>query len=137
MAKLGDKSRIKFATKLVDGVTNEDFGIKTDTADVTTKDSVGWTEIFPVNKNGELALSIVFETKPGGSPTKAYLKDFIDAQIAGTLTAWEYALSDTTGDMKFTGNLYVTGVSIKSKVKDVVTADVTFAPTGTITVGTV
>lgn len=137
MTVLGSASRSTFNTKTIAGVTSEDFGIKVDTVDIGTKDSVNWSEIFPVNKDGSLSLSLVFQTKPGGSPTQAYLKDFMDAILAFTLSTFTFPMSTVSGDMKFTGSAYVTDVSIKTKNKDVITADVTIKPTGTITLTTV
>lgn len=137
MAQLGDKSRVKFDGKTIAGATAEDFGIKTDFANITTKDSVGWDEVFPVKKNGTLSVDLVFEKKPGGSPSQAYFKDLLDAQMADALKTFEFAMSDVTGDVKFTGNCYVESLDPKTKNSDVITVGVTLRPTGTITVGTV
>lgn len=136
MANLGDNSRVKFDGKTIAGATAETFGLKTDFANISTKDNVGWDAVFPVKKSGELSADLVFDKKPG-SPTQAYLKDFVDAWLAGTLTTWEFAVSQVSGDIKFTGNCYVGDINIKGDTGTVVTATVSLRPSGTITVGTV
>lgn len=137
MATNGNVARLTIATKLINQVTNEDFGLKLSMIDITSKTSAGNKEVIPGLKERTAAAEMIFETKPSGSPTDWYFKDAIDAWNAGTLLAFTYSLSATSGDVKFSGNLYVTDVAVKSTNDDKVTAALTFAITGAVTIGTV
>lgn len=137
MAQLGDKSRVKINSKLLQYASNETFGISTDNANITTKDSLNWDEIMPTKHNGEISVDIDFEKKPSGTPATLYPVDLVTLQLARTLATFEFACSDITGDLKFTGNAYILKSDIKAQNNDKVTYAVTIKPTGTITVGTV
>ena len=54
-----------------------------------------------------------------------------------TLLAFTYSLSATSGDIKFSGSLYVSDCSVKSANDDKITCSLTFAITGAVTIGTV
>jgi predicted secreted protein len=137
MATNGNVARLTIATKLINQVTTEDFGMKLSMIDITSKTSAGNKEVMPGLKERTAAAEIIFETKPAGSPADWYFKDAVDAWNAGTLLAFTYSLSATVGDVKFSGNLYVSDIAIKSANDDKVTASLTFAITGSVTVGTV
>lgn len=137
MATNGNVARLTIATKLINQVTSEDFGLKLSMIDVTSKTSAGNKEVIVGLKERTAAAEIIFETKPGGAPTDWYFKDAVDAWNAGTLLAFTYSLSATVGDVKFSGNLYVSDIAIKSANDDKVTASLTFAVTGNVTIGTV
>jgi hypothetical protein len=137
MATVGDKSRVKINSKLLQEASNETFGITTDTANITTKDSLQWDEIMPVKHNGEMSVDITFSKKPTGTPATLYPVDLVTLQLARTLATFEFAVSDVTGDLKFTGNAYILKSDFKAQTSDKVTYAVTIKPSGTITVGTV
>jgi predicted secreted protein len=137
MATNGNVARLTIATKLINQVTTEDFGMKLSMIDITSKTSAGNKEVMTGLKERTAAAEIIFETKPAGSPADWYFKDAVDAWNAGTLLAFTYSLSTTAGDVKFSGNLYVSDIAIKSANDDKVTASLTFAITGAVTVGTV
>jgi len=136
MATNGNVARFTIATKSINQVTSEDFGLKMAMIDVTSKTSAGNKEVITGLKERTASAEIIFETKPG-SPTDWYFKDAIDAWNAGTLLAFTYSMSATSGDVKFSGNLYVSDVAVKSTNDDKVTASLTFAITGAVTIGTV
>jgi len=136
MATNGNVARFTIATKSINQVTSEDFGLKMAMIDVTSKTSAGNKEVITGLKERTASAEIIFETKPG-SPTDWYFKDAIDAWNAGTLLAFTYSMSATSGDVKFSGNLYVSDVAVKSTNDDKVTASLTFAITGSVTIGTV
>jgi len=136
MASNGNNARFTIATKLINQVTSEDFGLKLAMIDITSKTSAGNKEVMPGLKERTASAEIIFETKPG-SPTDWYFKDAIDAWNAGTLLAFTYSLSATAGDIKFSGNLYVSDCAVKSANDDKVTCSLTFAITGAVTIGTV
>lgn len=136
MASNGNNARFTIATKLINQVTSEDFGLKLAMIDITSKTSAGNKEVMPGLKERTASAEVIFETKPG-SPTDWYFKDAIDAWNAGTLLAFTYSLSATSGDIKFSGNLYVSDCSVKSANDDKITCSLTFAITGAVTIGTV
>ena len=137
MAKLGQKARITLATKSIGLVKSEDFSLKTDVADITTKDSLNWSEVLPTKHTGSFSAEVVYEKKPSGSPTQQYAADLLALQINMTLTAITFAFSDTTGDIKLTGNVYITDFALKSATSDVITYTITLTPSGEIAVGSV
>jgi predicted secreted protein len=136
MATNGNNARFTIATKLINQVTSEDFGLKLAMIDITSKTSAGNKEVMPGLKERTASAEIIFETKPG-SPTDWYFKDAIDAWNAGTLLAFTYSLSATAGDIKFTGSLYISDCSVKSANDDKITCSLTFAITGAVTITTV
>ena len=137
MATNGNNARITLATKLLHDVVSEDFGLKTAMIDVTTKTSAGNKEVITGLREQTLSCEMIHTTKPGGSPTDYYVKDIVDAWNAGTLLAWTYSASATTGDIKFSGNAYVSDIAIKAAANDKVSVSITLAPTGSVTIGTV
>jgi predicted secreted protein len=137
MAINGNNARFTLATKLINQVTSEDFGLKLAMIDITSKTSAGNKEVMPGLKERTASAEVIFETKPAGSPADFYFKDAIDAWNAGTLLAFTYSLSATAGDIKFTGSLYISDCSVKSANDDKITCSLTFAITGAVTIGTV
>jgi predicted secreted protein len=137
MASNGNSARFTLATKLINQVTSEDFGLKLAMIDITSKTSAGNKEVMPGLKERTASAEVIFETKPAGSPADFYFKDAIDAWNAGTLLAFTYSLSATAGDIKFTGSLYISDCSVKSANDDKITCSLTFAITGAVTITTV
>ena len=137
MAINGNNARFTLATKLINQVTSEDFGLKLSMIDITSKTSAGNKEVMPGLKERTASAEVIFETKPAGSPADFYFKDAIDAWNAGTLLAFTYSLSATAGDIKFTGSLYISDCSVKSANDDKITCSLTFAITGAVTITTV
>jgi predicted secreted protein len=137
MASNGNNARFTLATKLINQVTSEDFGLKLAMIDITSKTSAGNKEVMPGLKERTASAEVIFETKPAGSPADFYFKDAIDAWNAGTLLAFTYSLSATAGDIKFTGSLYISDCSVKSANDDKITCSLTFAITGAVTITTV
>lgn len=133
---LGNDSRFTLATMPIANVKDENFGLKTAVENITTKDSVGWEEVLPTVHGGEITLELNYEKKPG-SPTKQYPVDLLNYQLNRTKVAFTMPFSDETGDVKLTGNVYITGFDVKTKNDVVSTISVSVKPTGTITVGTV
>jgi len=137
MASNGNNARFTLATKLINQVTSEDFGLKLAMIDITSKTSAGNKEVMPGLKERTASAEVIFETKPAGSPADFYFKDAIDAWNAGTLLAFTYSLSATAGDIKFTGSLYISDCSVKSANDDKITCSLTLAITGAVTITTV
>lgn len=137
MATNGNKARLKLNTKLANDETSSDFGSKTNMIDITSKTTGGNKAVMPGLQERTLTMEAIFEKKPSGTPTDLYPVDLATWQNNGTLVAFEYALSDVTGDIKYSGNLYIESVSFKSAANDKVTYSVTFAITGAVTLGTV
>ena len=137
MASNRNNARFTLATKLINQVTSEDFGLKLAMIDITSKTSAGNKEVMPGLKERTASAEVIFETKPAGSPADFYFKDAIDAWNAGTLLAFTYSLSATAGDIKFTGSLYISDCSVKSANDDKITCSLTFAITGAVTITTV
>lgn len=137
MAKNGKLSRIQIEDKKLQGVTDESFGLKTDNVDITTKDSVDWSEILPTRNNGTFNAEITFEKKPGGSPTTLYAVDLLNYQIAMTKVGIQFDFSTETGDISLTGDVYILQADVKASNNDKVTYSVQFQTTGALTVGTV
>jgi predicted secreted protein len=137
MATNGNVGRITLATKLINEVLSEDFGQKMSMIDITSKTSAGNKEVMPGLKERTLSAELIFTKKPSGSPTDYYFKDLVDAYDADTLLAFTYAMSATSGDVKFSGNLYVMDYAVKAANNDKITVAVSFQITGAVTVGTV
>ena len=137
MATNGNKARIKINSKLINQPTSEDFSSKTAAIDITSKTSAGDKEVIMGLAERSLNFEMVFDKKPSGSPTDLYFTDIVTLKEARTLTTWEYAMSDVSGDVKFTGNCYVADYAVKAASDDKVTVAVSIMPTGAVTVGTV
>ncbi len=136
MATNGNVARLKLDSKLVNQETSSDFGSKLSPIETTSKTSGGVKEQIMGLKEYTLSAEAIFDKVPS-SPTEVYAKTMIDWFEARTLVAFEYALSATSGDVKYTGNLYISDLSFKSAANDKVTYSVTYAITGAVTVGTV
>lgn len=136
MATNGNVSRLTLGSKLVNQELSSDFGTKLAAIETTSKTSGGTKEVIMGLKEYSLSLEANFDKVPG-SPTEVYAKTLVDWFEARTLVAFSYALSATSGDLKYTGNLYVSDISFKGAHNDKVTYSVTFAITGAVTVTTV
>lgn len=137
MATNGNVSRLKLDTKLLNEESSSDFGAKLNPIDTTSKSSGGNKEVIMGLKEYTLSCEAIFDKKPSGSPTEAYAIDLLNYFNNRTLVPFEYALSDVSGDVKFTGNLYISDMSFKAANNDKVTYSVTYAITGAVTIGTV
>lgn len=133
----GNVARITLDSKLIDQPISEDFGSKTAAIDITSKTSAGNKEVMMGLSENTLAFEMVFSKKPSGSPTELYFADIVTLKANRTLVTWSYAMSATSGDVKFSGSCYVSDYAVKAQTDDKITASVTLAPTGAVTIGTV
>lgn len=136
MATNGNNARITISSLLLHDVVSEDFGLKTSMIDVTTKTSAGNKEVITGLREQTLSCEMLHTKKPSGG-TSIYVSDLVDMYSMGTLVAWTYSASATPGDIKFSGNAYVSDIAIKAAANDKVSVSITLAPTGAVIIGTV
>lgn len=108
------------------------INIETDTVEINHKDnySNNWKEIIPAANgwSGSTNGLIFFDAANG-------IDDAISAQIAKTKIKVEFSTA-VTGDLKWTGDAYITSCELSGSVGEVSTYAVSFTGTGPLTMAT-
>lgn len=125
----------KTILKVGDGQTPETFTtvavvtdisgptIQVNTADVTNRDSQGYTDVVAVTKSlGELTFDIIYDP---AEPTHQVLRQLVET---GNRRNFKLVLADQTTAWQFAG--YVTGFEVNSALDDAMRASITITLTG-------
>lgn len=108
------------------------LSIETDTVEINHKDnySANWKEIIPAASgwSGSTNGLVYFDAANG-------IDDAIAAQIAKTKVKIEFSTA-VTGDLKWSGDAYLTSCELSGSVGEVATYAVSFTGTGALAQGT-
>jgi predicted secreted protein len=97
--------------------------ITVNTADVTNRDSQGWTDVIATTKSaGEVSFDIILDP---AEPTHALLRQLVDT---GQLRNFKLVLADGVTAWQLRG--YVTSYEVNSALDDAMRASITIAVTG-------
>jgi len=115
---------------IVAHATNCSLDLSMDERDITSKDSSGWKEIAGGLRNWSISTDALYDaTDLGGTKTDfVALFDVVDAR---TKVYIEFSLQNpATGDYIYTGEGYVTSLSLSGGVEDTATYSCSISGTG-------
>jgi len=134
MAKVDGKNiRLKIATVFLYGVTTTDLSLEKDMIDTTAYESNGHKEYLAGEGGGTISATILYDED--GTSGGTY-NDLFDAWKAGTSVAFIYG-GTVTGDEIYSGNCFISSLSLNAPKNESTTASVTLQITGEITAGVV
>jgi hypothetical protein len=113
--------------------TTASLELSVDMPDATTKDSQGWAEFFAGVRSFTLSSDGLVNY---ATATGVETDELVALLIARSAVAIEFATS-TTGDMKLSGNAFVSSISQTADMESPSGFSVTFQGTGALTQGTV
>jgi len=132
MAKLDGKDIVlKIGGVVLVGRTTGSINFTSDMLDATTADSEGWKEFLAGENNATLSIGGLYdpEAAEGASESIAYI-------FAGTKVTWYYGQT-TAGGTYYTGDAYISRVSIQGDKNTVASYTIEIQNTGTPDVETV
>ena len=113
--------------------TTASLEMSVDMPDATTKDSAGWAEFFAGVRSWTLSSDGLVDYASSGS---VETDELVTLLINRAAVAVEFATS-TAGDMKLSGNAYITSISQTADMESPSGFSVSFQGTGALTQGTV
>lgn len=113
--------------------TTASLEMSVDMPDATTKDSAGWAEFFAGVRSWTLSSDGLIDYATSAS---VETDELVAMLIARTAVSVEFATS-TAGDMKLSGNAFVTSISQTADMESPSGFSVSFQGTGALTQGTV
>jgi predicted secreted protein len=113
--------------------TTASLELSVDLPDATTKDSAGWSEFFAGVRSWTLASDGLIDY---ATDAKVETDELVAMLIARTAVAVEFSTS-TSGDMKLSGNAFVSSISQTADMESPSGFSVSFQGTGALTQGTV
>jgi predicted secreted protein len=113
--------------------TTASLELSVDMPDATTKDSQGWAEFFAGVRSFTLSSDGLIDYATSAS---VETDELVAMLIARSSVAIEFATS-TAGDMKLSGNAFVSSISQTADMESPSGFSVTFQGTGALTQGTV
>ena len=115
---------------IVAHATNCSLELSMDERDITSKDSAGWKEIIGGLRNWSLSADALYDATDLGATKTDFvaLYDLIDAR---TKVYVEFALANAAaGDYIYTGEGYVTSISLSGGVEETATYSCSISGTG-------
>lgn len=113
--------------------TTASLEMSVDMPDATTKDSAGWAEFFAGVRSWTLSSDGLIDYASSGS---VETDELVTLLINRTAVAVEFATS-TAGDMKLSGNAFITSISQTADMESPSGFSVSFQGTGALTQATV
>ena len=113
--------------------TSASLELSVDLPDATTKDSAGWSEFFAGVRSFTLSSDGLVDYATSAS---VETDELVALLIARTAVAVEFSTS-TSGDMKLSGNAFVSSISQTADMESPSGFSVSFQGTGALTQGTV
>jgi TP901-1 family phage major tail protein len=115
---------------IVAHATNCSLELSMDERDITSKDSAGWKEIAGGLRNWSISTDALYDATDLGA-TKTDFVALFDLVDARTKIYVEFTiLSPATGDYIYTGEGYVTSLSLSGGVEDTATYSCSITGTG-------
>lgn len=132
MAKYnGDKLAVVVNGVPIAGTRSFTLTINQTNFDSSSKDSAGWNEVLPGNRDWNVSFDGLFD--PSGIMQAEEIFDLIDGRTAVTL---EIAVIEGSG-LKFTGTAYANNLTLGAPSGEAVTLSGGFDGTGTLVKGSV
>lgn len=113
--------------------TSASLELSVDLPDATTKDSAGWSEFFAGVRSWTLSSDGLVDYATSAS---VETDELVAMLIARTAVSIEFSTS-TSGDMKLTGDAFVSSISQTADMESPSGYSVSFQGTGALTQGTV
>jgi hypothetical protein len=113
--------------------TTASLELSVDLPDATTKDSAGWSEFFAGVRSFTLSSDGLVDY---ATDAKVETDELVALLIARTAVAVEFSTA-TSGDMKLSGNAFITSISQTADMESPSGFSVTFQGTGALTQSTV
>lgn len=121
----GSQLRIKVNSKLIYHATDAEISVELGTKERATKDTSG-VEVSPdlISWSASGNALGAYDLDTAEALTHNEFEDLFDLMIAKTLVPVEFTLgtSGTTGDTYYTGNAYITSLSLNATVREDATA---------------
>jgi len=127
----GTKIALYYSGSKIGAATSHSLSLQTETADVTTKDSLGWKEIIPTLKSWSTDMDALMTF----DETVGY-EALYDAFINRTLLYVKLS-TEVTGEEKFYGTAYITSLEANAPQEDAVTYSCSIEGTAALTRATV
>jgi predicted secreted protein len=113
--------------------TTASLELSVDLPEATTKDSAGWSEFFAGVRSWTLSSDGLVDYATG---SQVETDELVAMLIARTAVIVEFSTA-TSGDMKLTGNAFVTSISQTADMESPAGFSVSFQGTGALTQSTV
>jgi predicted secreted protein len=129
----GTNLTIKVAGVQLLKATTASLELSVDLPDATTKDSAGWSEFFAGVRSWTLSSDGLVDY---ATDAKVETDELVTLLINRSTVVVEFSTA-TSGDMKLSGNAYVTSISQTADMESPAGFSVSFQGTGTLTQSTV
>ena len=135
----GTKFAVYAAGTKIAYATTASISINHNLRDTSTKDSGGWRDQLEGQRDWEVSVDgmLIFVDGSGGAIAGLTANELYSSYIA-TRTEFELKFStEEAGDIKWTGNAFMTSLSMDTPNEDSSTWSASFSGTGTLTQATV
>tara|TARA_R100001440_G_scaffold23448_2_gene38214 strand:- start:6812 stop:7243 length:432 start_codon:yes stop_codon:yes gene_type:complete len=131
----GTKFGVYAAGTKIAFATSASISINHNLRDTSTKDSGGWREQLEGQRDFEVSVEgmLIFTNLDGSAITGLTINELYTNYI-GTRTVFELKFStEVTGDIKWTGQAFMTSISLDTPNEDSSTVSASFSGTGALT----
>ena len=135
----GTKFGVYAAGTKIGYATSASISMNHNLRDTSTKDSSGWRDQLEGQRDWECSVEgmLIFVDSSGGAISDITANELYSSYIA-TRTEFELKFStEVSGDIKWTGNAFMTSLSIDTPNEDSSTWSASFSGTGALTQATV
>ena len=135
----GTKFGVYAAGTKIGYATSASISINHNLRDTSTKDSGGWRDQLEGQRDWEVSVEgmLIFVDSSGGAISDVTANELYSSYIA-TRTEFELKFStEVSGDIKWTGNAFMTSLSMDTPNEDSSTWSASFSGTGALTQATV
>ena len=135
----GTKFGVYAAGTKIGYATSASISMNHNLRDTSTKDSSGWRDQLEGQRDWEVSVEgmLIFVDSSGGAISDVTANELYSSYIA-TRTEFELKFStEVSGDIKWTGNAFMTSLSMDTPNEDSSTWSASFSGTGSLTQATV